>query len=227
MTRCWWYPTASRRRRPRRRASLPPRLNAVLRSDVRAGSRVLVIGLGALGSPAWRRPRWPAPRCASSAAGSVARQRALRLGAAKSMSRDAAGDCAAWADVVIVTTNTWVDSEPRAGHTAIRAPVAVLGFPGRGQPATDINPLDSRHFYMRQLRIEAVGYSPERADGVALRASTTRRSRFSARTHRPRCVGLAGVGVDACPGTALAQAYNDLLARRCDPITYVLRWNPD
>ena len=32
---------------------------------------------------------------------------------------------------------------------------------------------------------------------------------------------------DACPGTALAQAYNDLLARRCDPITYVLRWNPD
>ncbi len=202
--------------------------NAVLRADVRAGSRVLVIGLGALGLASVATAVLAGADVRAISGHEAARQRALRLGAAAALGRDAAGGCTAWADVVIVTTDAWLDWHLTLACAATRGTVAVLGFPGRGEPPPGINPLDSRHFYMRQLRIEAVGHSPERADARGF-------SRFNERDNLAFLLGRIGHGAlrwqelvsDIYPGSALIQAYDDLLARRRDPITYVLRWNAD
>ena len=202
--------------------------NAALRADVRAGSRVLVIGLGALGLASVAVAALAGAEVRAISGHEVARQRALRLGAAAALTRDAAAGCAAWADVVVTTTNAWADWNLALASAATRGTVAVLGFPGRGESAPDVNPLDSRHFYMRQLRIEAVGHSPERADARGF-------ARFNERDNLAFLIGRIGHGAlrwqelvsGTYPGIDLSRAYDDLLARRRDPITYVLRWNVD
>lgn len=202
--------------------------NAALRADVRAGSRVLVIGLGALGLASVAAAALAGAEVRAISGHEAARQRALRLGAAAALARDGATGCAAWADVVVATTNAWADWHLALASAATRGTVAVLGFPGRGEPPPETNPLDSRHFYMRQLRLEAVGHSPERADARGF-------ARFNERDNLAFLLGRIGAGAlrwqelvsGTYPGTDLGRAYDDLLARRHDPITYVLRWNAD
>jgi len=64
-------------------------------------------------------------------------------------------------DLVINTSDGWSDyflclEIARKGGT-----VVLLSFPGRGQPLSDRNPLDSRLLYDKQLTIRQVGYVPE------------------------------------------------------------------
>jgi threonine dehydrogenase-like Zn-dependent dehydrogenase len=207
--------------------------NAVLRSDVRAGSRVFVLGLGALGL---------ASVAIASLAGAIvfglsdqerSTQIAHSLGASAVYSRAKVNDFLArpdggLADVVIVTTNAWADWEVALRVAAMRGTVAVLGFPGRGQPPPGSNPLDSRYFYAKQLRIEAVGISSERPDDRGF-------NRFNERENLAFLVDRIMLGrLDAkalvsgeYPGTEIRRAYEDLLARTKSPVTYILRWTQE
>ena len=203
--------------------------NAVLRAEVRAGARVLVVGLGALGLAAVAMATLAGAEVHAVSEHPTARQRALNLGAAQAVPRSEAGRSGAqWADVVVATTNIWSDWALALASAATRGTVAVLGFPGRGEAPPAHNPLDSRHFYARQLRIEAVGHSPERADARGF-------ARFNERDNLRFLLGRIAAGAlrwqelvsGEYPGTSIEQAYEDLLARRQDPTTYVLRWNPD
>ena len=200
--------------------------NAVLRGGVRAGSRVLVIGIGALGSTAVALAALAGAEVRAVTDHAAAAARALRMGARQAVSRrDAASPCAAWADVIIATTNAWSDWSLALASAAQRGPIAVLGFPGRGEPASAANPLDPRYFYMRQLRIEAVGFSPERPDGRGF-ARFNERSNLGfllgeiARGRLPAAELLSG----RHPGTQIERAYAELLKRTGNPVTYALQW---
>lgn len=199
---------------------------AVLRSQVRPGSRVLVIGMGALGLSS--------VALASRAGASVialtdhVRPAALArdFGATDVLGR---ADCAQLerllADVVIVTTNGWDDWTLALRAAAPRATLAVLGFPGRGQPQPAGNPLDSRWFYAKQLRIEAVGLAAELPDSRGLlrfneRSNLAWLTKQIAAGRLPARALISG----RFPAAQLAEAYEALLARQASPITYLLDW---
>jgi threonine dehydrogenase-like Zn-dependent dehydrogenase len=204
--------------------------NAVLRANVRAGSRVCVLGLGALGlttvacaalagADVWGISDQPYPS-------SIAREVGARdvVGRASVQGMLERGELPN-ADVVVVTTNGWADWEMALQLAAQFGVLAVLGFPGRDQGAPASNPLDSRYFYTKQLRIEAVGLSPEKPDSRGF-------SRFNERDNLAYLVDRISTGhlkperlvSGTFPGADLAQAYESLARRDNSPITYLLEW---
>ena len=204
--------------------------NAILRSGVRAGSRVAVIGLGVLGLGAVAMTAIAGGRGAAVSNHSSARDLALKYGAQGCFGREQEDAMIRAlegpADVVILTTNGWDDFDLALRIAGQNGVIACLGFPGRGQPPGNFNPLESQYFYMKQLRIEAVGWSPEQDDSRGF-------NRFNERANTSYLAALIESGrLDAepilsgrYPGSEIAQAYTDLDARKNNAVTYLLDWN--
>ena len=203
--------------------------NAVLRSGVRPGARVLVIGLGALGLTSVAMAAIAGADVYALSDQPKPRDLAMKMGARGVFERADEATLAATlcsgADVIISTVNGWHDWQAALRLAAQNGVIACLGFPGRGQGVPDANPLDSQHFYMKQLRIEAVGWSPEVDDSRNF-------LRFNERANIAWLARMIGAGrLDPAllisgryPGADVARAYDDLLARAGSPITYLLDW---
>ena len=189
-------------------------LDAVNRAEVRQDTAVAVVGLGPLGLGAVAMARLAGGIVTAVSDRPSARSLAMRLGAAHAVGRNEVGD--GTADVVVATTGGWGDWQLALRATAVRGRIAVLGFPGRGQPAPTENPLASRYFYDKQLRIEAVGMAGEQAQ----------------RTGMERLIALiAEAKLDAralvstvLPADDLAAAYAILAEQRGDAVTIALDW---
>lgn len=204
--------------------------NAVLRSGVRAGARVLVIGLGALGLTSVAMAAIAGADVFALSDHPASHAIALKIGAKAAYARadEAALKSAlgSGADIVISTVNGWDDWQAGLLLAGQNGVIACLGFPGRGQGMPEANPFDSQYFYMKQLRIEAVGWSPEVDDSRGF-------LRFNERANIAWLAGLIQSGrIDPTllisgryPGADIAQAYEDLLARNGSPITYLLDWS--
>lgn len=204
--------------------------NAVLRGNVRAGSRVLVIGLGVLGLTTVAMAALAGARVFALSDQTGPASIALQMGAEAVFTRKELSSLTEsigpdLADLVVSTTNSWSDWQLALQLAGQQGMVAVLGFPGRGEPLPPSNPLDSQYFYMKQLRIEAVGISPERPDSRGF-------CRFNERANIDYIANLITRGrltpsmlvSDCYAGANVHQAYLDLLARRSSPITYLLQW---
>jgi len=204
--------------------------NAILRAGVRPGARVLVIGLGALGltSVAMANIAGADVQAISDHSGPAVIAADYGAAAISGRSELAAvrdGWKGAGADVVVATTGSWSDWRLALEAAAPMGRIAVLGFPGRGEAPPSFNPLDSQYFYDKQLRIEAVGFSPEHRDARGF-------LRFNERDNLRYLAGLIGSGrlrpeklVSArYDGLRLADAYADLAARVGSPVTFALDW---
>jgi 2-desacetyl-2-hydroxyethyl bacteriochlorophyllide A dehydrogenase len=202
--------------------------NAVLGADVRPGSRVLVLGLGALGLTSVALAHVAGAHVTAISDHDVPQAKARKLGAEWAGPRAEQAERKAVlgaADVVILTTNGWADWNLALQAAAAHGVISVLGFPGRGQPAPDFNPLDSAQFYVKQLRIQAAGLSPEFPDARGF-------LRFNERDNLRYIAGLITEGrLDAdvlisgrYPAAQLTEAYAALEARRDSPVTYLLDW---
>lgn len=204
--------------------------NAVLRSDIRAGHRVLVIGLGALGLTSVAMASLAGANVVALSNQAAPAELAKAYGARGVFSRteeaalaEALGD---GADVIISTTNGWDDFALAQRMAAQNGTIACLGFPGRNEVPGNFNPLASEHFYMKQLRIEAVGWSPLENDARGF-------ARFNLRDNIGFLAGAIQTGrIDPAlilsgryPGSEIAQAYTDLDMRKDDAVTYLLDWN--
>lgn len=66
----------------------------------------------------------------------------------------------AGADLVILTANTWEAYRLSVEIVRHGGRISVLGFPGRGQPRPEFNPLDPQWFYRKQLTLIGAGFSP-------------------------------------------------------------------
>lgn len=204
--------------------------NAVLRSGTRPGSKVLVVGLGALGLTSCAMAAVAGADVYALSDHAQPAALAMQMGATAVFARsdDAlmAEALGSGADVVIFTTDAWTDWEIALRVSAQNGTIAVLGFPGRDKAPGQFNPLASQWFYMKQLRIEAVGWSPEQDDSRNfLRFNERANIAWLARLigqHRidPRLI-ISGV----YPAGEIAQAYANLLARVNSPVTYLLKWN--
>ncbi len=205
--------------------------DAVLKSGVRAGSEVIVIGLGVLGLTTVALAALAGARVFAISDHEASRQKALAFGATECFSRSESQRLAerlgpARAGVVVTTSNTWADWRLALEGAGQRCTIAVLGFPGRQETAIPFNPLDSAYFYMRQLCIIAVGMSPELPDSRGFlpfneRANLQRLLEWI-QSGRLRPADLVS---GSFPGTQLGKAYESLLRREGDPLTYLLEWS--
>lgn len=130
-------------------------------------------------------------------------------------------------DHVIVSTNAWDDWHLALQLCRADATITALSFPGRGQDMPAFNPLDSRYFYDKQLRIQSCGYMPQGA-------GSSRRDQPRAIPHN--CAFLldaiergqlpAGALIDSVvPYGALDALYADMLEGNRSAQTYVLDWS--
>jgi threonine dehydrogenase-like Zn-dependent dehydrogenase len=113
------------------------------------GEDVAVVGLGVIGLCTVALARAMGARRVIAVANAVERwEAACRMGATNS-----GGE----ADVVVLTANTWDAYWTAMDSAAFRGRVAVLGFPGRAQPAPDFNPMAAPWLYSKQLTITGAG----------------------------------------------------------------------
>ncbi len=204
--------------------------NAVLRSNTRAGSRVAVIGLGVLGLTSVAMAGLAGAEVCAISDHASSRHAALEgFNAARACARceieAKPDDPIAAADVVILTTNAWADFQLALELAGPNGVIACLGFPGREEAPGAYNPLAAEHFYTKQLRIEAVGFSPlendprgfnrfNQRDNLALIARQIASGRLDP---SPLISGVY-------PAADLDTAYRDLTARKGNAVTYLLDW---
>lgn len=203
--------------------------SAVLSGNVRPGSRVTVVGLGVLGLTSVAMAALAGAQVSAVSEHERSNDIARHMGAATVWPRkdlDAALDGEMpLSDVVISTTNAWSDWTRALRIAALRGTIAVLGFPGRGEPPPATNPLDSQYFYQKQLRIEATGLVAEHADPRGFNRFNQRDNlRFLVDQIASGRLNPAPLVAGSFAGRELDQAYRSLMNRDNGAITYELKW---
>lgn len=199
--------------------------NAVLRSGLRVGSHVAVMGLGVLGLTSVAMATHAGAEVVAvsdhPSAQEIARD---AFGAGRVCSRkEVLRHPPLRADAAILTTNSWNDFRLALELAGQNAVIACLGFPGREEAPGDYNPLAADPFYTKQLRIEAVGMSPLENDARGFNRFNLRDNLgFIARAIAP----LADPIISGFyPAAELERAYRDLEARKDNAITFLLDWS--
>jgi len=137
--------------------------HALLKVNAKAGLNVAVIGLGTLGLGAVAAATLLGCRTVGLSAQTSLRQTAESVGADAALDKgdsSAVDKVAEWAGeagigIVVITSNGWDDWRTALTLARTGGTISVLGFPGRGQPPPDFNPLDSQYLYAKQLTITA------------------------------------------------------------------------
>jgi threonine dehydrogenase-like Zn-dependent dehydrogenase len=200
-------------------------LVSLRRAGIRAEHRVAVIGLGALGMASVAIGKLNGAKVTAISGRVPALNQALRLGAEQVLLKGSPAIQDVHADIVVTTSNDWSDWQLALQVAGRGGVIAVLGFPGRGQGAPSFNPLDSQYFYEKQLNEMATGQLLEPEYPTSSLA-------VAQRENMNYLMGLMVEGAlpveeftrHVKPSSDLAHAYEELLDRRDDVLTFVLRW---
>ena len=204
--------------------------DAVIRSPIRYGGSMVVIGLGVLGLTTVS---------AATRAGinvyAISNQTNLKLvadefGAKKCFSRndpliDEKLD-QELIDTVISTTNSWKDWRLCLKLVRPRGNIGVIGFPGRGELPPENNPLDSQYFYDKQLSIQCLGLAPEENDTRNhLRYNEKSNIKFLLDEIALKKIHPNKIVSGIFPWKEIEKAYTKINSREGSPITFLLKWN--
>jgi threonine dehydrogenase-like Zn-dependent dehydrogenase len=129
------------------------------------------------------------------------------------------------ADVIVSTVNGW--SALRDAMVAARphARIALLGFPGRGQPPPEQNPLDPALFYQKQLSLLAAGFASDRPwGGGDVDAACRANLRLMLGWLAEGVLELDSLITHEVDGLDLAAAYERLALRDKSSLGCVLVW---
>jgi threonine dehydrogenase-like Zn-dependent dehydrogenase len=207
-------------------------LDAVQKAGLALGHRVAVLGLGALGLGAVAMAamagahvtaisRRPAMVASANAMGASAFSDGIDPAALAAATGLGGFDC------VVTTSNQWGDWQLALQLARRGGTIAVLGFPGRGAAAPEFNPLESRTFYDKQLRILACGQPVERdLPPDEVRFTLKRNMAAIANSIAAGTLATAPLLTDEFPAALLADAYRALAARDGARVTAVLAWPP-
>ncbi|WP_197088626.1 MDR/zinc-dependent alcohol dehydrogenase-like family protein [Rufibacter radiotolerans] len=128
-------------------------------------------------------------------------------------------------DIIINTSNSWEDWFLSMELLRKKGTMVNLGFPGRGLALPEINPLDSRFFYDKQLTLKSAGYV---YDGEA----TVSDVQFSLKRNINYLLGLIAAGrldpkrliSKEVKWEQLSELYDFLLIRGTRKFTGILNW---
>lgn len=201
--------------------------NAVLKSEVKPGMRVAIVGLGCLGltSAAVARMAGAEVVAFSNHTDPDMDLSAFGLSDVAAKTGDL-GACDSHFDLVISTSNLWDDWTLALRLARSGGTVAVLGFPGRGQAGPTMNPLDSALFYDKQLTLKACGQSPNRdVPKHEIRFTLKRNCAFLLRAIQQHRLPATALIQGLLPADDLPQAYHRLRHERTGGRTFVLDWS--
>lgn len=133
-------------------------VSALRQTRFQEGEHVAVMGLGVIGLCTVAIARAMGAHVTAIANSPFRRDLALRVGAHQALLNGEAG--ALNAHVVVLTANTWDAYRESIDLCGYEGRIAVLGFPGRAQPAPAFNPLDMTWLYGKQLTITGAGHCP-------------------------------------------------------------------
>lgn len=126
-------------------------------------------------------------------------------------------------DLIVTTANSWAAWKTVLVISRFQTRIAVLGFPGRSEGAPNFNPLESAHFYDKQLSIFATGQTEDAAS-----APVSPRLRDNIQTilgllanHR---LDLAPLITDDVPWPELRSIYERAASHDKSLISAVLNW---
>jgi len=204
--------------------------DAVLKSGLNYGGSVVVLGLGVLGLGAVAMSSRAGANVYAVSDYSAPTEIARKFGAKQVFSREKFVDLKRLlgnrlANVVISTSNSWLDWDLALQIAGRNSFIGVIGFPGRGLSSPKNNPLDSQYFYDKQLHIQAVGHAPEEND-------TRQFLKFNQKDNLSFILSEIEMGYlnpellisGVLPWDKLEDAYKDLITRVDSPITYALEW---
>jgi threonine dehydrogenase-like Zn-dependent dehydrogenase len=207
--------------------------SSLQKARYRAGEWVTVMGLGPIGLAALK---WLA--CSEAKTVAIGR-RVARLemargaGAALCVDSDDAAllksvrDLTAGrgSDIVLTTVNSWGMWRLALELAREHGRIAVLGFPGRGEPVPSQNPLDSALFYVKQLSILACGQVSE-WDAKEVDALKARQDLIGSMVNlmQEKRLDLTDLISDIVPFRDLESMYLKAATEKDHFITAVLAW---
>jgi threonine dehydrogenase-like Zn-dependent dehydrogenase len=141
-------------------------MSAFLRAGLKADESVAIQGLGPIGLAAIPIAKALGARKILAVGNAPTRiDRARALGASLAVSCDDPDINRSWAshndgkmaDIVLSTVNSWEGWKSSLSLVREFGRIAVVGFPGRGEPLPDFNPLASDPFYIKQPTVLSTG----------------------------------------------------------------------
>jgi threonine dehydrogenase-like Zn-dependent dehydrogenase len=205
--------------------------DAVINSNIKYGSPVVVIGLGVIGLGAVSASKMAGAKVYAITNHDVPKQAALKMGASGVFSRTDVLSLKSLlgsrlADVVITTSNSWDDWEVALDVAGMNGKVCILGFPGRGAENIPFNPLDSRFLYHKQLQLQAVGHAPENNDSRQfLKFNEKDNLKFILEEIDKKNIDPSLIISGEKHWSELNDAYKTLSSHRGSPLTFILNWD--
>ncbi len=212
-------------------------LTGLQRAGLRSGESIAVQGLGPVGLATIALARAMDAGAIVAIGNSLGRaERALGLGATAAFDAGDSGlesgiarcNGGKLADIVVSTVNSW--SAWRTSLQIVRAfgRIAVLGFPGRGEPLPDFNPLASEPFYTKQPTVISAGLaagSDAWGDGDTAAHCRENMAFLLDLMERGR-LPLERLITDEVPWSELETIYRRAADGDKDLVAAVLRWQP-
>jgi threonine dehydrogenase-like Zn-dependent dehydrogenase len=132
---------------------------AMRQARYESGESVAVVGLGVIGLATVAIAR-AMGATVTAVANSALRGEVARQVGAHEVHVVGEGDAPSEIDMVVLTANPWSAFRMSVDMVRTGGRLSILGFPGRGEPAPEFNPLDPKWFYGKQLTLIGAGLSP-------------------------------------------------------------------
>ncbi len=132
---------------------------AIRQARYESGESVAVVGLGVIGLGTVAIARAMGATVTAVANSPLRAKSASQVGA-HSVHIAGNGELPSGIDVVVLTANPWSAFRLSVDMARIGGRISILGFPGRGEPLPEFNPLDPKWFYGKQLTLIGAGLSP-------------------------------------------------------------------
>jgi threonine dehydrogenase-like Zn-dependent dehydrogenase len=132
---------------------------AMRQARYESGESVAVVGLGVIGLGTVATARAMGAAVTAVANSPLRGDVASRIGA-RTVHTVGEGPAPSDIDLAVLTANPWSAFRLSVDMVRYGGRLSILGFPGRGEPAPDFNPLDPKWFYGKQLTLIGAGFSP-------------------------------------------------------------------
>jgi len=132
---------------------------ALRQARYETGESIAVVGLGVIGLGTVAVARAMGAAVTAVANSPLRGNVASRIGA-QTVYIVGQGSAPSEIDLAVLTANPWSAFRLSVEMVRYGGRLSILGFPGRGEPAPDFNPLDPKWFYGKQLTLIGAGFSP-------------------------------------------------------------------